>query len=234
MVCTPPSLSGLRCYFNICYPPSRVSTACSPVLMDQSTSWTTFTFLPKRVETILLSDACMWGEGRSRMATGEWSCGQQQQGIASLLKPSSPSLPRLVVYMFFFASRLLRELSEMDRKHYPGRGGVIYVINTPPLFGLVWQGIRGFLSTQVKIDTPPFPSLPLLFLCGHHVAVSMRVTFCFDERPSNDPPVLYLHRCTVIRSRIKLSNSRVQVSCNIGHPPQREHPMKSRASGFVF
>ncbi|CBN77929.1 conserved unknown protein [Ectocarpus siliculosus] len=44
---------------------------------------------------------------------------------------------------------LLRELSEMDRKHYPGRGGVIFVINTPPLFGLVWQGIRGFLATQL-------------------------------------------------------------------------------------
>ncbi|CAN0490486.1 unnamed protein product, partial [Ectocarpus sp. 12 AP-2014] len=46
---------------------------------------------------------------------------------------------------------LLRELSEMDRKHYPGRGGVIFVINTPPLFGLVWQGIRGFLTTQATV-----------------------------------------------------------------------------------
>lgn len=64
--------------------------------------------------------------------------------------------------MFVFASRLLRKLSEMDRNHYPGRGGVIYVINTPPMFGLVWQGIRGFLTTQVvKID-PPLPSLPCL------------------------------------------------------------------------
>ncbi|CAM9546778.1 unnamed protein product [Scytosiphon promiscuus] len=46
---------------------------------------------------------------------------------------------------------LLREISEMDRKHYPGRGGDIYVINTPPLFGLVWQGIRGFLATQASV-----------------------------------------------------------------------------------
>eukprot|EP00903_Cladosiphon_okamuranus_P006946 g6760.t1 len=47
--------------------------------------------------------------------------------------------------------RLLRELSEIDRNHYPGRGGVIYVINTPPLFGLVWQGIQGFLATQARV-----------------------------------------------------------------------------------
>lgn len=61
--------------------------------------------------------------------------------------------------------RLLRELSEMDRKHYPGRGGVIFVVNTPPLFGLVWQGIRGFLATQViNVITPKRrrpPSFPL-------------------------------------------------------------------------
>ena len=55
---------------------------------------------------------------------------------------------------FFFACRLLRELSEIDRNHYPGRGGVIYVINTPPLFGFVWQGIQGFLATQVKCKAP--------------------------------------------------------------------------------
>lgn len=54
------------------------------------------------------------------------------------------------LHVALFARRLLRELSEMDRNHYPGRGGVIYVINTPPLFGLVWQGIQGFLATQVK------------------------------------------------------------------------------------
>ncbi|CAB1110764.1 unnamed protein product [Ectocarpus sp. CCAP 1310/34] len=46
---------------------------------------------------------------------------------------------------------LLRKLSEMDRTHYPGRGGVIFVINTPPLFGLAWQGIRGFLTTQATV-----------------------------------------------------------------------------------
>ncbi|CAN0384876.1 unnamed protein product [Ectocarpus sp. 13 AM-2016] len=46
----------------------------------------------------------------------------------------------------------------MDRKHYPGRGGVIFVINTPPLFGLVWQGIHGFLTTQVvDVTTPKRP-----------------------------------------------------------------------------
>ncbi|CAM9323532.1 unnamed protein product, partial [Hapterophycus canaliculatus] len=46
---------------------------------------------------------------------------------------------------------LLREISEIDRKNYPGRGGDIYVINTPPLFGLVWQGIRGLLATQASV-----------------------------------------------------------------------------------
>lgn len=54
------------------------------------------------------------------------------------------------VRFVLFACRLLRELSEIDRNHFPGRGGVIYVINTPPLFGLVWQGIQGFLATQVR------------------------------------------------------------------------------------
>lgn len=47
--------------------------------------------------------------------------------------------------------RLLGQLAEMDRKHYPGRGGVIYVINTPPLFGMVWKGIsQVMMATKVK------------------------------------------------------------------------------------
>ncbi|CAM9216226.1 unnamed protein product, partial [Discosporangium mesarthrocarpum] len=47
---------------------------------------------------------------------------------------------------------LLRSLSDMDRSYFPGRGGVTFVINTPPLFNLVWQGIRGFMErTQARI-----------------------------------------------------------------------------------
>lgn len=39
----------------------------------------------------------------------------------------------------------------MDRKYYPDRGGVIYIINTPPLFGIVWQGVRGLMeATRVS------------------------------------------------------------------------------------
>ncbi|CAM9460561.1 unnamed protein product, partial [Laminaria digitata] len=47
---------------------------------------------------------------------------------------------------------LLGQLAEMDRKHYPGRGGVIYVINTPPLFGMVWKGIsQVMMATKARI-----------------------------------------------------------------------------------
>ncbi|CAN0515462.1 unnamed protein product, partial [Scytosiphon promiscuus] len=37
------------------------------------------------------------------------------------------------------------------RKHYPGRGGVVYVINAAPLFGMVWKGIYPFVeATKVN------------------------------------------------------------------------------------
>ncbi|CAM9191334.1 unnamed protein product [Phaeothamnion confervicola] len=47
---------------------------------------------------------------------------------------------------------LLRTLSDVDRQYYPGRGGDTYLVNTPPVFNIVWRSIRGFMErTQARI-----------------------------------------------------------------------------------
>lgn len=66
------------------------------------------------------------------------------------LKQSSQHFHALLLHALV-GIRLLGQLSEADRKHYPGRGGVVYVINTPPLFGVFWKGIYPFVeATKVK------------------------------------------------------------------------------------
>ncbi|KAG5193108.1 CRAL-TRIO domain-containing protein [Tribonema minus] len=41
---------------------------------------------------------------------------------------------------------LLRYIAETDARHYPRRCATTYVVNTPPLFGVIWGAIRGCLE----------------------------------------------------------------------------------------
>lgn len=41
---------------------------------------------------------------------------------------------------------LLRGMGNIDARYYPCRGGTTYIINTPPMFNIVWNGIKGFME----------------------------------------------------------------------------------------
>lgn len=43
---------------------------------------------------------------------------------------------------------LVQEIAAIDQDHYPERLGQLFIINTPGLFGLVWSGIKPWLSPR--------------------------------------------------------------------------------------
>lgn len=72
---------------------------------------------------------------------------------------------------------LMQRISEVDQKHYPERLGVMYIINTPSVFPLVWKGVKPWLDVQttnkIQIISKPSEWQPVLL---RHIGSEMLPT----------------------------------------------------------